>query len=183
MRLSRVRPPVRRLLSTAAGKKVYPSAAAACHDIKAGSKLLVGGFGLSGVPENLIRAIQAKGVGGLTVVSSNVGTDERGLGLLFQSKQVGKVIGSYVGENRTFEQQYLNGEIEVELVPMGTLAERMRAAGAGIPAFFTRTGAGTLVQRCGWWEGASTLFDDPANSAILAPSERAGRSCTAQRVA
>mmetsp|Transcript_38548 Transcript_38548/g.101705 ORF Transcript_38548/g.101705 Transcript_38548/m.101705 type:complete len:463 (-) Transcript_38548:292-1680(-) len=110
-----------------------------------GSKLLVGGFGLTGVPENLIAAIQQKGIEDLTVVSSNVGTSERGLGLLFQGKQISKMIGSYVGENSLFEKQYLNGEIDVELVPMGTLAERMRAAGAGIPAFYTATGVGTLV--------------------------------------
>ena len=148
LRKARARPAVR-MMATITGKKVYPSAAAACHDIEDGSKLRVGGFGLSGVPENLLRAIKNKGAAGLTVVSSNVGTDERGLGLLFQSKLVRKMVGSYVGENKIFEQQYLNGEVEVELVPMGTLAERMRAAGAGIPAFFTRTGAGTLVQHGG----------------------------------
>mmetsp|Transcript_11323 Transcript_11323/g.18950 ORF Transcript_11323/g.18950 Transcript_11323/m.18950 type:complete len:498 (-) Transcript_11323:328-1821(-) len=130
-------------------KKVFPSAAAAIADIPSGAKLLVGGFGLSGVPENLLHAISVLGVGDLTIVSSNVGTAERGLGVLFQSKQISKMIGSYVGENEVFEQQFLNGEIEVELVPMGTMAERLRAAGAGIPAFFTRTGAGTLVQHGG----------------------------------
>jgi len=128
---------------------VFSSAEAATADVVSGSKLLVGGFGLSGVPENLIKAIRASGVNGLTVVSSNVGTEDRGLGLLFLDKQISKVVGSYVGENNVFEQQFLNGEIEVELVPMGTLAERMRAAGAGIPAFYTRTGAGTLVQHGG----------------------------------
>jgi len=141
-------------------------------DVKSGSKLLVGGFGLSGVPENLLRALRDTGVGKLTVVSSNVGTSERGLGLLFQSKQITKMIGSYVGENELFEQQYLSGEIEVELVPMGTLAERMRAAGAGIPAFFTRTGSGTLVHRGGiparyTKEGAVGLGSAPRESRMF----------------
>jgi len=129
--------------------KVFPNAAAAVADVQDRAKLLVGGFGLTGVPENLLLAIKDKGVKELTVVSSNVGTAERGLGHLFQSKQIAKVVGSYVGENDLFESQFLNGEIEVELVPMGTLAERMRAAGAGIPAFFTRTGSGTLVHHGG----------------------------------
>jgi 3-oxoacid CoA-transferase A subunit len=137
-----------RRMSTAGGK-VFASAEEAVADITAGSTLLVGGFGLSGVPENLLRGIQKLGVGDLKVVSSNVGTAERGLGLLFQTKQISRVTGSYVGENDLFESQFLNGEIEVELVPMGTLAEKMRAAGAGIPAFFTKTGAGTLVQHGG----------------------------------
>ena len=123
--------------------KVVGSASEAVADVPAGATLLVGGFGLSGVPENLITALRDRACGGLTVVSSNVGTSERGLGLLFQTRQIAKVVSAYVGENDAFEQQFLNGEIEVELVPMGTLAERMRAAGAGIPAFFTKTGAGT----------------------------------------
>jgi len=138
-----------RRLSTASGPKIFASAEAAVADVPDGAKLLVGGFGLTGVPENLIGALVTKGVSDLTVVSSNVGTAERGLGPLFQTKQIGKVVGSYVGENDLFEQQFLNGEIEVELVPMGTLAERMRAAGAGIPAFFTATGVGTLVHTGG----------------------------------
>jgi len=138
-----------RALCGSARSKVAPSFEAAVADVHDGAKLLVGGFGLSGVPENLIAAIRDKQAGGLTVVSSNVGTAERGLGLLFQTGQIAKMIGSYVGENSVFEKQFLGGEIEVELVPMGTLAERMRAAGAGIPAFFTRTGAGTLVQHGG----------------------------------
>ena len=154
------------MMAAITGKKVFPSAAAACHDIEDGSKLLVGGFGLCGVPENLLRAIKDKGAAGLTVVSSNVGTDERGLGLLFQSKQVRKMVGSYVGENKIFEQQYLNGEVVVELVPMGTLAERMRAAGAGIPAFFTRTGAGTLVQH----GSMPTRYADDGSRTVAASS-------------
>jgi len=148
--LRRARPAARlRGLASLSSPKVFESAAAACHDIESDSTLLVGGFGLTGVPENLLLAVRDRGSKNLTVVSSNVGTDERGLGVLFQTKQIGKMVGSYVGENSLFEEQYLNGEIEVELVPMGTMAERMRAAGAGIPAFFTRTGAGTLVQHGG----------------------------------
>lgn len=135
-----------RSLCTASNSKVFPSAAAAVEDLEEGAKLLVGGFGLTGVPTNLLQAINQRGVGDLTVVSSNVGTAERGLGPLFASRQISKLVGSYVGENDIFERQYLGGEIEVELVPMGTLAERMRAAGAGIPAFYTATGVGTLVQ-------------------------------------
>ncbi|GMH98328.1 hypothetical protein TrVE_jg12914 [Triparma verrucosa] len=130
-------------------KKVVASAEEATNDILPGASLLVGGFGLTGVPENLIRGVVATGADDLKVVSSNVGTAERGLGLLFQTKQISKMTGSYVGENEIFEQQFLNGEIEVELMPMGTLAEKMRAAGAGVPAFFTRTGVGTLVQHGG----------------------------------
>jgi len=135
----------RRALSS----KVFPSVQMALADVPSGATILVGGFGLSGVPENLIRGVRDLGVDNLTIVSSNVGTSDRGLGLLFQTKQIAKMIGSYVGENDVFEQQYLNGEIEVELVPMGTMAERMRAAGAGIPAFYTRTGTGTLLQHGG----------------------------------
>ena len=132
-----------------APSKVFASADAAVADIPAGAKLLVGGFGLTGVPDNLIGGLVRTGVNDLTVVSSNVGTSERGLGLLFQTNQISKVVGSYVGENDIFERQFLNGEIEVELVPMGTLAERMRAAGAGVPAFYTATGVGTLVHTGG----------------------------------
>ena len=124
---------------------MFSSAEAAVADVWSGSTLLVGGFGLTGVPENILLALQKKGINDLTVVSSNVGTAERGLGLLFQGKQISRMVGSYVGENEIFEQQYLRGELDVELVPMGTLAERMRAAGAGIPAFYTATGVGTLV--------------------------------------
>lgn len=139
----------RKLSSKVSGGKVFASADAAVADVPAGAKLLCGGFGLTGTPDNLIMALQRAGTSQLTVVSSNVGTSERGLGPLFHTKQISKVIGSYVGENDVFESQFLNGEIEVELVPMGTLAERMRAAGAGIPAFYTHTGVGTLVQKGG----------------------------------
>jgi 3-oxoacid CoA-transferase A subunit len=110
-----------------------------------GSKILVGGFGLSGIPENLIRYTQEAGITGLTITSNNCGTDTWGLGLLLHSKQVKRMISSYVGENAEFERQYLSGELELELVPQGTLAEKCRSGGAGIPAFYTATGAGTLV--------------------------------------
>ncbi|MBJ93325.1 MAG: succinyl-CoA--3-ketoacid-CoA transferase [Rickettsiales bacterium] len=124
--------------------KVQESAIAAIQDISHGATLLVGGFGLSGNPENLIRALHERGTAGLTLVSNNAGTDNCGLGVLLQSRQVSKMVGSYVGENKEFERQFLAGELDVELCPQGTLAERMRAAGAGIPAFYTPTGVGTL---------------------------------------
>src|SRR3979411_2552465 len=110
-----------------------------------GATILVGGFGTGGIPENLIAAVRRKGTKNLTCASNNAGTVEAGLGMLLQSHQIKKMIASYVGENKLFEQQFLNGEIEVELNPQGTLAERMRAGGAGIPAFYTPTGVGTLV--------------------------------------
>jgi 3-oxoacid CoA-transferase subunit A len=126
-------------------KKIVASAAEALADIKDGATLLVGGFGLSGNPEKLIAAVLAKGVKGLTVVSNNCGTTDMGLGVLLKSRQIRKVIASYVGENKEFERQYLAGEIEVELVPQGTLAERCRAGAAGIGGFYTPTGVGTQV--------------------------------------
>ena len=125
--------------------KVFESANDALHDLTNGAVIMSGGFGLCGNPENLIRAVADRGVEGLTVVSNNCGTDEFGLGLLLQNRQISKMISSYVGENKNFEQQFLSGELEVELNPQGTLAERIRAAGAGIPAFFTATGVGTVV--------------------------------------
>ena len=125
--------------------KVVSSADAAVADIPEGATLVVGGFGLCGIPENLIAAIVRRGVGGLTVVSNNCGVDDWGLGLLLASRQIRKMVSSYVGENGEFERQFLSGELEVELVPQGTLAERMRAGGAGIPAFYTPAGVGTLV--------------------------------------
>ncbi|MCM3388637.1 CoA transferase subunit A [Ureibacillus chungkukjangi] len=114
-------------------------------DIKGGATILVGGFGLCGIPEIAIDAIRQKGTKNLTVVSNNCGIDDRGLGLLLANKQIKKMIASYVGENKIFEQQFLNGELEVELTPQGTLAERIRAGGAGIPAFYTATGVGTPI--------------------------------------
>jgi 3-oxoacid CoA-transferase subunit A len=125
--------------------KLVESADAAVADIPDGATLLVGGFGLCGNPENLIAALHRKGVKGLTIVSNNCGTTDQGLGVLLQAKQVKKMISSYVGENKEFERQYLSGELEVDLVPQGTLAERIRAGGAGIPAFYTATGVGTQV--------------------------------------
>ncbi|HEX5638497.1 MAG TPA: CoA transferase subunit A [Burkholderiaceae bacterium] len=126
--------------------KVYPSAAAALADVvKDGQTIAVGGFGLCGIPEALITALRDTGVKNLTCVSNNAGVDGFGLGLLLTTRQIRKMISSYVGENKEFERQFLSGELELEFTPQGTLAERMRAGGAGIPAFFTRTGVGTIV--------------------------------------
>jgi 3-oxoacid CoA-transferase subunit A len=126
--------------------KIYPSAAAALAGIVHDDQLLaVGGFGLCGIPEALIDALAASGAKGLTVISNNAGVDGFGLGKLLETRQIKKMISSYVGENKEFERQYLAGELELEFTPQGTLAERLRAGGAGIPAFFTRTGVGTLV--------------------------------------
>ena len=121
------------------------SAAEAVADIPDGATILAGGFGLCGIPEVLIAALVAKGVKDLTLVSNNAGVDDFGLGLLLQTRQIRKMISTYVGENDTFERQFLTGELEVELVPQGTFAERIRAGGAGIPAFFTPTGYGTQI--------------------------------------
>jgi 3-oxoacid CoA-transferase A subunit len=125
--------------------KVVASADEAVRDISDQATLVVGGFGLCGIPENLIAALVRKGVKGLTCASNNAGVDDWGLGLLLAGRQIRKMISSYVGENGEFERQYFQGELEVEFVPQGTLAERMRAGGAGIPAFFTPAGCGTLV--------------------------------------
>ena len=125
--------------------KVVSGADEAIKDMQDGAVILSGGFGLCGNPENLITAIHKKGVKGLTVVSNNCGTTDKGLGVLLQSKQVRKMIASYVGENKEFERQYLAGELEVELNPQGTLAERIRAGGAGLGGFFTPTGVGTKI--------------------------------------
>ena len=125
--------------------KVVASAREAVADVPDGATLVVGGFGLCGIPENLIQALVDKGVRDLTVVSNNCGVDDWGLGLLLRTRQIRKMMSSYVGENAEFERQFLSGELEVELVPQGTLAERMRAGGAGIPGFYTATGVGTLV--------------------------------------
>src|SRR5438309_8038808 len=125
--------------------KVVASADEAVRDVGDGATLVVGGFGLCGIPENLINALVAKGVKGLTCVSNNAGVDDWGLGLLLQTKQIRKMVSSYVGENAEFERQFLAGELEVEFCPQGTLAERMRTGGAGIPAFFTPAGYGPVV--------------------------------------
>ena len=127
-------------------KKIYPDAAAALDGLLFdGMTICAGGFGLCGIPERLIDAIQAAGVKDLTIASNNAGIDNEGLGKLLRSRQVRKMISSYVGENKEFERQYLSGELEVEFCPQGTLAERCRAGGAGIPGFYTRTGVGTIV--------------------------------------
>jgi 3-oxoacid CoA-transferase subunit A len=127
-------------------QKVFPDARAALAGLlKDGMLIMAGGFGLCGIPETLILAIRDSGVRNLTIVSNNAGIDGAGLGLLLESRQVKKMISSYVGENKLFAQQYLAGELEIEFNPQGTLAERIRAGGAGIPAFYTRTGVGTLV--------------------------------------
>lgn len=127
-------------------KKLYPSAEEALKDIVADGQLLaVGGFGLCGIPEALIDALAASGVKDLTVISNNAGVDGFGLGKLLETRQIKKMISSYVGENKEFERQYLAGELELEFTPQGTLAEKLRAGGAGIPAFYTKTGVGTLV--------------------------------------
>ncbi len=125
--------------------KVVESAAKAVADIPDGATLVAGGFGLSGIPELTIAALAEKGVKGLTVISNNCGVDGFGLGLLLEPKQIKKMVSSYVGENKEFERQYLSGELEVDLVPQGTLAERLRAGGAGIPAFYTPAGYGTQI--------------------------------------
>ena len=142
-----------------------PSAELALQDIVANQQTFaVGGFGLCGIPEALIEALKNTGVTNLTCISNNAGVDDFGLGKLLQTKQIKKMISSYVGENKEFERQYLNGELEVELTPQGTLAEKLRAGGAGIPAFFTQTGVGTLIA-----EGKEVREFD-GKSYILEPS-------------
>ncbi|PYZ98876.1 succinyl-CoA--3-ketoacid-CoA transferase [Alteribacter lacisalsi] len=126
-------------------KQIYSSFEEAVSEIKDGATIMVGGFGLCGIPENLIKALRETGVRNLTIISNNCGVDDWGLGLLLENKQIDKIYASYVGENKEFERQVLNGELEVELVPQGTLAERIRAGGAGIPAFYTPAGVGTKV--------------------------------------
>jgi 3-oxoacid CoA-transferase subunit A len=128
-------------------QKVYADAKSALAGIKDGMTLVVGGFGLCGIPENCILALKELGVKGLTCVSNNAGVDDFGLGILLHSHQIKKMISSYVGENATFEKQFMSGELEVELCPQGTLAERIRAGGAGIAGFYTPTGVGTLVAK------------------------------------
>lgn len=126
-------------------KKQFDSPDAALHDLQDGATLMVGGFGLCGNPESLIDAVARRGTKALTIISNNCGTTDKGLGTLLMAGQVKKMISSYVGENKEFERRYLTGELEVELNPQGTLAERIRAGGAGIPAFYTATGVGTAV--------------------------------------
>lgn len=126
--------------------KVCNSFQEAIGDIFAGATIMIGGFGLCGIPQNLIFALKEKKISDLTIISNNCGTTQKGLGILLENGQIKKMISSYVGENKEFERQFLNGLLEVELVPQGTLAEKIRSHGAGIPAFFTKTGVGTLVE-------------------------------------
>ncbi len=126
-------------------EKIVLNAADGCKDIKNGSTVMLGGFGLCGIPENCIQALVDMEINGLTCISNNAGVDDFGLGYLLQNKQIKKMISSYVGENKEFERQMLSGELEVDLIPQGSLAERCRAAGAGIPAFFTPAGFGTEI--------------------------------------
>ncbi|KUO15813.1 CoA transferase subunit A [Streptomyces dysideae] len=150
--------------------KVSASAAEAVADIPDGASLAVGGFGLSGIPDVLIQALHAQGATGLEVVSNNCGVDGRGLGVLLADRRIARVTGSYVGENKEFARQYLSGELEVELVPQGTLAERLRAGGAGIPAFYTPAGVGTQVARGGlpWRYAAGGTSRPEAGEGVVA---------------
>ena len=151
--------------------KVYASAREAVADIPAGATILAGGFGLCGIPETTIRALRELGVGDLTVVSNNCGVDDFGLGILLRARQIKKMVSSYVGENKEFERQYLSGELEVELTPQGTLAERLRAGGAGVPAFYTPTGAGTAVS-----EGGMPLLYGPGGAVAKYSEKKEVRS-------
>ena len=144
--------------------KVLPSADAAVALIPDGASILRGGFGLCGLPENLIGALRAKGTGNLTVISNNAGVDDFGIGVLLRSRQVTKMVATYVGENKEFERQFLSGELAVDLVPQGTFAERIRAGGAGIGGFFTPTGYGTLAA-----EGKETRVIDGRPYVLEAP--------------
>jgi 3-oxoacid CoA-transferase subunit A len=147
--------------------KVLPDAEAAVALVPDGATIMMGGFGLCGIPENLIRALHARGTRDLTIISNNAGVDEFGIGILLRSRQVKKMIATYVGENKEFERQFLSGELEVELVPQGTFSERIRAGGAGIAGFFTPTGYGTLVA-----EGKETRVID-GKPYVLEPPLRA----------
>ena len=144
--------------------KVVANADEAIRDMQDGAVIMSGGFGLAGNPENLISAIHRKGVKNLTVISNNCGTTDKGLGILLQSRQIRKMVASYVGENKEFERQFLAGELEVELNPQGTLAERIRAGGAGLGGFFTPTGAGTQIaegKESRVLEGREMIFEKP----------------------
>uniref|UniRef100_A0A8C7TAL4 Succinyl-CoA:3-ketoacid-coenzyme A transferase n=1 Tax=Oncorhynchus mykiss TaxID=8022 RepID=A0A8C7TAL4_ONCMY len=153
--------------SSQRNSQFYTDPTDAVKDIPSGATILVGGFGLCGIPENLINSLLKTGVKSLTAVSNNAGVDNFGLGLLLQTKQIKRMISSYVGENIEFERQYLSGELEVELTPQGTLAERIRAGGAGVPAFFTATGYGTLVQ-----EGGSPIKYNKDGTIAIASEQR-----------
>uniref|UniRef100_A0A673ZLQ3 Succinyl-CoA:3-ketoacid-coenzyme A transferase n=1 Tax=Salmo trutta TaxID=8032 RepID=A0A673ZLQ3_SALTR len=153
--------------SSQRNSQFYTDPTDAVKDIPSGATILVGGFGLCGIPENLINSLLKTGVKSLTAVSNNAGVDNFGLGLLLQTKQIKRMISSYVGENIEFERQYLSGELEVELTPQGTLAERIRAGGAGVPAFFTATGYGTLIQ-----EGGSPIKYNKDGTIAIASEQR-----------
>ena len=172
--------------------KLFPDAAAALDGLlRDGLLIAAGGFGLCGIPERLLDAIRESGVKDLTFASNNAGIDNEGIGKLLRTQQVKKMISSYVGENKEFERQFLSGELEVEFCPQGTLAERMRAGGAGIPGFYTKTGVGTLVaegkevKQFDGPNGPKTIFSNAASSPTL-PSSRRGRptrpaiSCSAR---
>jgi 3-oxoacid CoA-transferase subunit A len=148
--------------------KVISTAGDAAADIIDGASLSVGGFGLCGIPSVLIDAIHAKGVTGLHAVSNNCGVDDKGLGILLRDKRIARVVASYVGENKEFERQFLGGEVEVELVPQGTLAERLRAGGAGIPAFYTPAGVGTQVAE----GGLPWRYDGSGGIALASPPKQ-----------
>ncbi|HEX7795183.1 MAG TPA: CoA transferase subunit A [Vicinamibacterales bacterium] len=144
--------------------KVLPSAEAAVAMVPDGASILMGGFGLCGIPENLIQALHARGTRDLTIISNNAGVDDFGIGILLKSHQVRKMISTYVGENKEFERQYLSGELQVELVPQGTFSERIRAGGAGIGGFFTPTAYGTIVA-----EGKETRLIDGKHYVLESP--------------
>lgn len=161
-----------KLTRRAFSSKVYPSALEATKDIPHGASLVVGGFGLCGIPSNLIKAVTQHNVHNLTVVSNMAGVDDWGLGLMLQPHQIKRMISSYVGENKTFQKQYLSGQLEVELTPQGTLAEKLRAGGAGIPAFYTKTGARTVVQNGGFpikynMDGSVDIYSQPKETKIF----------------
>ncbi len=147
--------------------KVFPDAASALHDVQDGATVMAGGFGLCGIPENLIAALRDRGCTDLTCVSNNAGVDGFGLGMLLATRQIKKMISSYVGENKEFERQFLAGELEVELTPQGTLAERIRAASAGLGGFFTPTGVGTLIaegKETREIDGRTYVFEKPIHA-------------------
>ena len=160
-------------------RKIFPDAASALEGLTFdGMTVMSGGFGLCGIPEHLIAALRDSGVKGLTVISNNAGVDGFGLGQLLETRQISRMISSYVGENKEFERQYLAGELQLEFNPQGTLAERIRAGGAGIPAFFTATGVGTLVARKSATSTAATTSWRPASSPTCR-SSRPGRPTAA----
>lgn len=156
--------------------KLFPSADAALHDLSDGAALMVGGFGLCGNPESLIAALLRRGTQALTLISNNCGTTDKGLGVLLAAGQVKKMVSSYVGENKEFERRYLTGELEVELNPQGTLAERIRAGGAGVPAFYTATGVDTAVS-----DGGLPLRYRADGSVLLASAAKEVRALTDPR--